>query len=82
MAVYTLSLGENLAKEFYSLAEFKNAFKKDRHLFEFLELEELLYFYKKNNKSMIWGTVYPLKDGYVKFVEDRKLLMVNGCYGN
>jgi len=81
MSVYFLSIN-NVGEEFYSIKEFRNAFKKDKHLFEFLELEGCLFCYKTNDKSRRFGKVYPLKDANVNIVWDGLEKQNNGAYGN
>lgn len=81
MTIYFLSIN-NVGKEFYSVKQFRNEFKKDKHLFEFLEMEGFLFCYKTNDKSRRFGKVYPLQDGDVNVVWDDLEKQKDGAYGN
>jgi hypothetical protein len=81
MTVYYLSInnGEN---EYYSLKSFRDDFKRDNTLFEFLKKEEYLFCYKKNGNSRRQGIVYPLTNNNVKIVWDGLEKQRDGAYGN
>jgi hypothetical protein len=81
MAVYFLSINSG-GKEFYSIKSFRDEFKKDKHLFEFLETEGYLLCYKDNDKSRRLGKVYPLRDFNVNIVWDALEKQIDGAYGN
>ena len=81
MTVYFLSIN-NGWQEFYSIKSFRNEFKKDKHLFEFLEMEGFMFCYKTNDKSRRFGKVYPLPHFNVNIVWDGLEKQNDGAYGN
>ena len=81
MVYYNLAIN-NGAKEFYSIKSLRKEFKKDKHLFEFLENESFLYVDKFNEKSRCSGKVYALKNYKIHIVWGNLEKEYNGAYGN
>jgi hypothetical protein len=81
MTYYNLAIN-NTAKEFYSIKSIKKEFKKDKHLFEFLETESFLYIDKFNDRSRRSGKVYPLTNYKIHIIWESFEKQYNGAYGN